>query len=254
MADEPKAERPRYRRISIRVWRDEKFLALSAPKPNARDLWIWLIVGPLTTPVPGVVLASLPVMADRIGWPLAATRRCWDEIAQLGMASADWAHGLIWLPQAVRHNAPESPNVVKAWRSFLEEQVAECPFRAELEAQLARYLTEHKGQAFREAFGRPYGEAFREAFAEGPALPFGESGIRNQDQESGHSPQPPVAGATEGRLIRPTRREMKHAEDLRRSWGRCPHNPPCESYGECLGVFVAHHRRNVKAGLRAAAS
>ncbi|MGE3509780.1 MAG: hypothetical protein AB7N65_12945 [Vicinamibacterales bacterium] len=233
------APRIRYRRISTRMWHDEKFLALSAPKPNARDLWVWLLAGPLTTPVPGVVLTTMGGMADRLQWPLSATRRCWDEIAAREMATADWAHSLVWLPRALRHNPPESPNVVKSWRRFLDDNVPECPLRADLEASV---------QAFLEGFGEAFLKAFGEAFGEGVGGSFPESG--NRSTGTGSTPLPPS-----GEGGRVTRAERQRAERILKSHsGYCPHQPRCESSGHCIGRIVREHRRSVAAGLTGVAS
>ena len=69
------------------------------------------------------------------------------------MAPADWTARLIWIPNAVRHNPPESPNVVKSWRVHLEE-MPECPLKTEALRALAANC---------EDFGEGFLKAFREA-------------------------------------------------------------------------------------------
>lgn len=233
-------DKPRYRRVSVRMWNDQKFLALSTPPPNARDLWIWLITGPLTTPVPGVVLATMGAMADRLGWPLPATRRCWDEIAAREMATADWSNAVVWLPRALEHNPPESPNVCRAWRKFFDEHVPECQLRAQVEASAQDFL-----KAFGKGFAEAFGEAYRGPFAEGPRGTFGDTGTGTG---SGSTPQPP-SGEGGGAVSRITRSERKFAEQIRKAYGRCPHQPSCLSGGECIGRLVAEHRRELEFGL-----
>lgn len=239
--------KPRYRKVSIRMWNDENFLALSSPAPNARDLWIWLITGPFTTPVPGVVLATMGGIADRLGWPPQATRRCWEEIEARRMATADWSNALIWLPKALEHNPPESCNVVVSWRKFLDEHVPECPLRAHLEACALRFLegmaSHGKSKGFAEAFGRVYAGTI----AEGTPGTFGDTGTGTG---SVSTPQPP-SGEGGGELTRPiTRAERKFAESVRRAYGRCPHTPQCLTGGECIGRLVAGHRRELQYGLQ----
>jgi len=232
------------------MWNDRKFLELSAPKPNARDLWVWLIAGPLTTPVPGVVITTLGGIADRLAWPVPATRRCWEEIASREMATSDWSHSLVWLPNALEHNPPESPNVVKSWRRYLNEHVPECALRGTVEAFALGFLKGF-GQGFAEAFGQP--------FAEGPPAPFALSGNRNSNK---NPPNPPaVAG---GKL---TRRELTEArKDLDaflarqpRYQGpihsrpkdfpearRCPHEPECDDQTVCLTLLALARRAKVQ--------
>lgn len=252
--------RIRYRRVSTRMWNDRKFLELSAPKPNGRDLWVWLICGPLTTPVPGVVLTTLGGMSDRLQWPPAATKRCWDEITARGMAKADWAHSLIWLPNALEHNPPESPNVVKSWRKYLDEHVPECALREELESSI---------QGFLKGFTQGFAQALGKAFTEGGGGSFRESGNREQVQE------PPLPPSGEGGL-KFTRAELRDAEaDLRAYRAAqpayvysaqrvpgveyaeprtCPHEPQCTDQAVCVALFARDRRGRVSLALMGAAS
>jgi hypothetical protein len=247
----------RYRRVSTRMWNDRKFLDLSAPKPNARDLWIWLLTGPLTTPVPGIVLASLGGMAEGLDWPLVATKRCWVEITASGMAKADWSRkpGLVWLPNALRHNPPANPNVVVSWRQFLNECVPECALRVECEGVIEVFL-EGKGQAFLKAFREETGKGF---------------GKQDQDQDQEDPPQPPAAAG--GRL---TRKMLAAAEqalrDFRASQPRyvfsaqrepgveypdpkhCPHEPECTDDAICVARIATAERDRVAIALAQVAS
>src|SRR5947207_13266707 len=125
MSPNPGTERPRYRRISTRTWGDENFLRLSKPQPNAQTLWFFILTGPCTRAVPGLFPVGEKALAEMLGWKMGAFRRVWRELEQLGMVKADWGHRLVWIPKAIRHNPPESPNVVKGWRSILDE-TQEC--------------------------------------------------------------------------------------------------------------------------------
>ena len=184
MAKVSKGDKIRYRRVSTRMWNDGKFLELSAPKPNARDLWIWLITGPLTTPVPGVVLTGMIGMAERLDWPLSATRRCWNEIVAQDMAQADWSRGLVWLPKAVFHNPPSSPNVVKNWRRYLDEHAPECALRTQLEAFTLGYL---------HGLGEPFAEAFGKGFREGCENPSANQEVQEQEVQEVQERTAPAA-------------------------------------------------------------
>src|SRR5690242_16703743 len=115
------------------MWNDDKFCELSPPKPNAQTLWVWLITGPLTTMVPGLVPVGLGTMSDRLGWPYSSTQEKWREIEALGMAKADWKAPLVWLPRAVHHNPPEAPNVAIGWRRTIQNEIPPCPLRDEAE-------------------------------------------------------------------------------------------------------------------------
>jgi len=120
----------RYRKVHVRVWGDEKFRSLSAPKPNGQTLWFFLMTGPHTGPIPGLFSAGEAALAESLGWTLKGFRRAWQEIESKGMAKADWTNRVIWLPNAIRYNPPESPNVVASWRAALDE-IPDCELKNE---------------------------------------------------------------------------------------------------------------------------
>lgn len=151
----------RYSKVSRRMWGDERFQALSAPKPNAQTLWKRLLTGPELGCIPGLYAARIGGLADALKWPLKATQKCWDEIAAQGMAEADWAAGLVWVPNAIRHNEPTSPNTVAAWRKAAN-QLPECALRAKAFLALAEYLTE-MGPTWIGAWGLADGAGWRPA-------------------------------------------------------------------------------------------
>lgn len=160
-----------YRRISVRMWGDAKFCALSAPVPNAQTLWIYLLTGDCTTVIPGVVRAGEAAIAESLGWPLKAFREAFLEVSTKGMAKADWKARLVFLPKALSHNPPQSGNVVKAWRRAFEE-LPDCELKNEIERAIKAYLL-------------PLSEAFRKGFdlalPEGMAYPETETDPETED-------------------------------------------------------------------------
>lgn len=156
----------RYRKVATRMWGDERFRQLSAPKPNGQTLWVYLLTGPHTTAIPGLFSAGESSLAEAIGWPQAAFRRCFTEIVDQGMALADWKARVIWIPKAVLYNAPESPNVIKAWRAA-SDQIPECDLKRRGLKQL---------EAFLQGFGEGFRQAFRQAFSQVSAEGSVESG------------------------------------------------------------------------------
>ena len=128
----------RFSRVTRRMWNDEKFQRLSAPRPNAQTLWLRLLTGPELGCIPGLFTAREGGLMDALHWANPSFRNCWREIADLGMAFADWHAGLVWVPNAIVHNPPESPNVVKSWRLAWRE-LPEC----ELKTQATSGLREH---------------------------------------------------------------------------------------------------------------
>lgn len=134
----------------MRMHNDEKYRNLSRPKPNGQSLWCYLLHGPRTIVIPGLLPIHLSMAADDMRWPIPGTRKAWDEIAALGMARADFDAPLIWLPNAPRHNAPASPNVVNAWRVAFDDLPA-CDLKGEAAEAFEAFL-EHMGVPWLQAW------------------------------------------------------------------------------------------------------
>lgn len=119
------------RRVEIRMWDDEKFRRLSPLQPCGQGLWIYLLIGPHTGPVPGLFRAGRAAMAEELGWSLECFDKAFQEISSRGMAEADFDARLIWLPNAIKYNRPKNPHMVRAWRRQLES-LSDCnlKFRA----------------------------------------------------------------------------------------------------------------------------
>jgi hypothetical protein len=152
--------RRRYRKISTRMWGDEKFRKLSKAPPNGQTLWQYLISGPHTTAIPGIFTSGEAALAEGIGWKLAGFRKAWAEIETLGMAKADWLARVVWLPNALRHNEPKSPNVVNSWRPAFSE-IPDCPLKREAEEAIVDHFEE---------MGREWVEAWEMGNDEGDSL------------------------------------------------------------------------------------
>jgi hypothetical protein len=147
---------PRYRRVSTRMHNDERYRELSDPKPNGKSLWGYLLFGPRTVTIPGLIPAGLAAIAEDLRWPLTGTRRAWEEITAKGMAYADWHAPLIWLPNAPKHNPPQSLNVVKAWRRSYDDDIPPCALKDEAGSNVYAFLyalDDGNGHVFAHAFG-----------------------------------------------------------------------------------------------------
>lgn len=151
----------RYRKIDVRMYGDAKFRRLSRPQPCGQYLWIWLLTGPCTSVIPGVIPHGPAAMAERIGWPVEAFRKAFAEVLDEGMAKADFDAPLIVLPNAVRYDPPQSPNVVRSWRVVWDE-LPECSLKLEFWQSVKGFL---------EAFGKGFTEAFGEACPKPSANP-----------------------------------------------------------------------------------
>lgn len=129
----------RYRKVEVRTWGDEKFRALSPIPPCGAGLWLYLITGPHTGPIPGLFRAGRAGMAEELGWELEAFDKAFAEVTSQGMVKADLKARVMWIPNAIRCNRPESPNVVKSWAGEFD-LIPECDLKREAYASLREAL------------------------------------------------------------------------------------------------------------------
>jgi hypothetical protein len=206
-ADSPRRSRSgvpvmaRYRKLDVRTWTDKKFRELSPMVPSGQGLWLYLILGPQTSNIPGLFEASQVDMADRLEWTLEDFRRCWSEIEAKGMAKADWRARLVWLPRATEYNRPESPNVVVSWANIFDE-LPECDLKDEA-YQTLKAFAKDMGESFHHAFSRAFHKVFPEALPKDlPESVTQTITITNQDTSNpstgvegvnGKKPEPVVA-------------------------------------------------------------
>jgi len=141
----------KYRKIAPAIWNDAKFRALS---DNAKLVFFMLLTHPQTTAI-GTLRAFQQGLAPEMGWTAKAFAEAFREVLEKGMVKYAESDGLMWLPNFMKYNQPESPNVLKSWAAGLEN----CP-ECELKNQIY-----HKIKAFAEALGEAYVKAFAQAFA-----------------------------------------------------------------------------------------
>ncbi len=176
----------RYSKVSRRIWNDAGFRRLSPIPPCGQGLVFRLLTAPECTCIPGLFQAWEAGLAQAMGWDLKAFREAFGEAFREGMVEADWSTGLVWLPNAIKHNTPVSPNVIRSWAEMWAE-LPECPLKDKAYRAL---------KAFCEGMGEAFGEAFGEAIADPSPNQEQE---KEQDQEENDPPEqlelttPPVA-------------------------------------------------------------
>jgi hypothetical protein len=173
----------RYRKIEVRMWGDEKFRTLSPLPPSGQSLWLFLLTGPHTGPIPGLFRVGRAALAEELGWPQEDFDKAFDEDFRLGMVKADWKARVVWIPNAIKCNPPQSPNVIISWASELH-LVPECGLKAE---------------AYRTIESTIYGlgDGFRNAFAKTIRKPSVKSLLnQEQEQEQEQERKPSAAGAS----------------------------------------------------------
>ena len=182
----------RHRKIDVRIWGDEKFRRLSPPPPCGQSLLFYLLTTPLTGSLPGLFRAGAAGMAEELGWSTEAFREAFAEVSGEGIATADWSARLVWIPKAITYNVPESPNVIRSWRSQWDE-LPECDLKRQAYQQLRAFV---EGMA----------EGFLKAFDEAIARPSPKA-MANQEQEQEQEQEPERMSDLPGLKLEPVESE-----------------------------------------------
>lgn len=155
-----------YRKVSVQMWADARFRSLGSPLPSAQFLWFFLLTGPHTGRIPGLSCVGEAQLAETLRWPVRDLRRCWEELVRAGF-SIEWDRNerVMWLPNAIKYNPPESPNVVRYWAKALP-LIPDCELRSRALVSLGNGLLRY-GRAFAIAFREAFREALQKGFPEG---------------------------------------------------------------------------------------
>jgi len=143
---------PRYRKVSVQIWNDEDF---SQFQDKGKLAFLFVLTHPQMTSI-GAMRHTIPGLAKELNWTEEGFREGFREALAKGMVQVDERHSLLTLPNFLKHNQPESPNVVKSWRGVVE-LLPECNL-------LREYIQQVKG--FMEALPIAFQEAFSKALPE----------------------------------------------------------------------------------------
>lgn len=135
----------KYRKIDPRIWNDSKFRSLS---DAGKLTFFFLLTHPHMTAL-GAMRSSIPGLAAEIGWTEKAFTKAFSEALSKGMIKHDRKASFVWLPNFLKYNGPESPNVVKAWSKSID-LLPECNLQISVIAEAKRH-TESLSEAFSEA-------------------------------------------------------------------------------------------------------
>ncbi|MEX2138595.1 MAG: hypothetical protein WD894_05000 [Pirellulales bacterium] len=145
----------RFRKIDPRIWNDEKFRDLS---DRGKLVFLFVLTHPHLTAL-GAMRGTPPGLAAELGWSQEDFAEAFQEVLRKGLAEHDQAAAFIALPNFLRYNQPESPNVVKAWASAVD-LLPECALK---NALLIRV------KAFSKDLPEAFAKALPQAFAKGMA-------------------------------------------------------------------------------------
>jgi len=178
------SERGVYRVVfGPRMWRQGSFSRLPPMPPCSRGLFLYLLTGDLTGPLPGVIEAGRGALIDRLGAEWAVGNgiaapghpnssqpfgepfdKAFAELLRAGMVKADWNRCLVWLPEAVKYNRPANPNVVLKWGKCFN-RLPDCALKVEVYQALKQLI---------EPLGKGFAKGFAKGFVEPLAQPLGE--------------------------------------------------------------------------------
>lgn len=167
----------RYRKVDPRIWNDAKFRTLSN---RGKLLFFMLLTHPGMTAL-GAMRGTPSGLAEELTWSPEAFREAFGEVLSRGMAEHDAEACLIALPNFIRYNLPESPNVIKAWVGALD-LLPECDLKTAIL---------HRAKAITEEMTEGFVKAFSEAFAQ--AMP-NQKPKQKPKPKKDKAPPPPVPG------------------------------------------------------------
>lgn len=150
----------KYRKIDTRIWNDAKFRTLSS---DAKLIFLFVLTHPAMTSL-GAMRATIPGMAAELGTLSKGFAEGFGELIRKGLLECDECASFVSLPNFLKYNGPENPNVVKSWESALD-LIPECKLKA---------LVLKRAAACADALG--------ESFSKGLPIPF-RKGMANQEQE-----------------------------------------------------------------------
>ena len=146
----------KYRKVDPRIWNDAKFRDLS---DNGKLVFFFLLTHPNMTSL-GAMRHTIPGLAAELGWDVEVFGKAFGEPFQKGLVKHDEKAAFVWLPNFIKYNPPENPNVVKSWGAALD-LLPECDMLNELLQHVKEFLKELP-------------EGFRKPF---------RKGLANQEQE-----------------------------------------------------------------------
>lgn len=179
-----------YRRVSVRMYGDEKFMRLSPLLPSGQALWIYLLTGPHTGAIPGVFVIGKAALAEVLGWEDEAFAKAFAEVFGEGLIEFDKKSRLWFIPNAIKHNMPANPNVVRSWRSHIA-LLPECEMRDRIFEHLRTELfslSEAFGKAFEESFEKPSAKPLPKPSPK--HSPKQEAGSRKQESRDSRTRSP----------------------------------------------------------------
>ena len=177
----------RYRKIDPRIWNDAKFSALSH---EAQRAFFFVLTHPAMTAL-GAFRITREGMAAELGLAGKGFVEPFGELLEKGLVKYDESAFLLFVPNFLKYNPPENPNVIKSWEGSID-YLPECPLLAEVLAKASACAanTDAGSKAFAKTLGRVY-ETLSERYSK--PLP---KGMPKQEQEQEHGQERTTTAST----------------------------------------------------------
>ncbi len=133
----------KYRKIDPVIWNDEKFMRLSA---HGKLACFFMLTHPHMTSI-GCIRGTVEGLSYELK---DVAYEDFKEAFAEGIALESSEAPIIWFPNFIKYNKPESPNVVKAWRSSLD-LLPSCNLKKHVIITAYEFLKDFK-EVFAEAF------------------------------------------------------------------------------------------------------
>mgnify|MGYP000818611825 CR=1 FL=1 len=177
-----------YRKIDCRISNDKKFRELSV---EGKLAWYTILSRRDLAPI-GAFKASFESLAIEQrgneylnkGFEKAfgeAFLEALYELSSKGLIKYDPEAFLIYVPNFLRFNFPENPNVVKSWNSVLDS-LPECDLTNYALAKSTEIILNSQKDSFFKALPKEFVEAFEKGYSKGFPEDFGK-GLAKQEQE-----------------------------------------------------------------------
>lgn len=177
-----------YRKIDCRISNDKKFRELSV---EGKLAWYTILSRRDLAPI-GAFKASFESLAIEQrgneylnkGFEKAfgeAFLEALYELSSKGLIKYDPEAFLIYVPNFLRFNFPENPNVVKSWNSVLDS-LPECDLTNYALAKSTEIILNSQKDSFFKALPKEFVEAFEKGYGKGFQEDFG-MGLAKQEQE-----------------------------------------------------------------------
>ena len=158
-----------YRKIDQRIWNDAKFRSLS---DKGKLAWFLILTHPQTSAIGTMRASPEGLEADLEGFAQGMA-----EAYAQGMLKVSKRPPLIYVPNFLKYNPPQSVNCAKAWAHALLE-LPECS----LQAQVVKEV-----KAFADGLTDAFAQGFRDALPHAIA-------IQEHEPELEHEPEIPPSG------------------------------------------------------------